>query len=356
MKYQHIGYRIQGFYKMANLSNKWEAIMGTHAQQKLDALEFCDKHGLNATLDAFKVSRATLYRWRKLYEECGISALHDGDRSPRHRRRRNWDKCIIDEIRRLRHSYPNLGAEKVYCFLKPWCNDKRLPCPKPRTIARLIADATDNMRCSPPPNARKTRKTKASSKRERLEKDYKDLFPGNCVAMDTIHYFINGIRYYLFTAIDLHSRFAIAIACRRANSKTAAAFAKLVMKVFPATIKQVLTDNGSEFAGDFHAYLQKCNIRHCYTYPRCPKMNAVDERFNRTIQEEFVAYHEDLLGEDLTLFNDVLFEYLMRYNCRRPHHSLGLQTPVQRFASSQPDLSHMLWHHTNCFDNPNSML
>ena len=61
MQYQHVGYRIRGFYKMASFYNKWEAIMGTQAECKLEALEFWNKHGINATQDAFKVSRSTLY-------------------------------------------------------------------------------------------------------------------------------------------------------------------------------------------------------------------------------------------------------------------------------------------------------
>lgn len=51
MQFQHIGYRLKGFYKMASFSNKLEAIMGTKAQQKLEALEFWGKHGINATGD-----------------------------------------------------------------------------------------------------------------------------------------------------------------------------------------------------------------------------------------------------------------------------------------------------------------
>ena len=74
--------------------------------------------------------------------------------------------------------------------------------------------------------------------------------------MDTIHYFVHRTRYYLFTAIDHHSRFAIAITSRRANNKTAAAFAQLET-VFPANIKQVLTDNGSEFEGDLPSFRTK---------------------------------------------------------------------------------------------------
>ena len=122
--------------------------------------------------------------------------------------------------------------------------------PKPRTIARLVADAPDKMRCSRPSSLAKHANARLLS-RARIAKGAKAQFPGDCVAMDTIHYFINQTRYYLFTAIDRYSRFAMAITCRRANSKNATAFAKLVYTVFPGNISQVLTDNGSEFQGDF---------------------------------------------------------------------------------------------------------
>ena len=44
--------------------------MSTNAQQKLDTLGFWNKHGLDATRDAYKVIRSTLYRWRKSYAAC----------------------------------------------------------------------------------------------------------------------------------------------------------------------------------------------------------------------------------------------------------------------------------------------
>ena len=40
------------------------------------------------------------------------------------------------------------------------------------------------------------------------------------------------------------------------------------------------------------------------TYPKYPKMSAHAEHFNRTIQEEFIALHKDLLFEDIDAFND----------------------------------------------------
>ena len=54
-------------------------------------------------------------------------------------------------------------------------------------------------------------------------------------------------------------------------------------------------------------------------------MNVHAERSNRTIQESFVGYHEDLLFTDLARFNQKLAELLI-YNAERPHHRLAQKT------------------------------
>lgn len=65
----------------------------------------------------------------------------------------------------------------------------------------------------------------------------------------------------------------------------------------------ILSDNGSEFMKEFDALIEQKGLQHYWTYPRSSKMNAHNERFNRTIQEQFVDYHEDLLFSDIELFN-----------------------------------------------------
>jgi hypothetical protein len=77
-------------------------------------------------------------------------------------------------------------------------------------------------------------------------------------------------------------------------------------------------------------------------------MNAHDERFNRTIQEEFVDYHEpELLNPDL--FNQKLIEYLLWYNGERPHWSLGLKSPIQFLIQENPEECKMWWRDTTPF-------
>ncbi|WP_424947897.1 hypothetical protein [Candidatus Spongiihabitans sp.] len=57
---------------------------------------------------------------------------------------------------------------------------------------------------------------------------------------------------------------------------------------------------------------------------------------NRTIQEQFVDYHEEELFYDLPGFNRKLAGWLLDDNTVLPHHSLGLQSPVNYLIHNQP--------------------
>ncbi len=82
-----------------------------------------------------------------------------------------------------------------------------------------------------------------------------------------------------------------------------------------------------------------------YTYPKSPKMNAHVERFNRTVQEEFVDYHEELLFTDMDLLNRKLADWMVFYDTQRPHQRLRLKTPVQFLVDHHPEC-HKYWAST----------
>jgi transposase InsO family protein len=111
------------------------------------------------------------------------------------------------------------------------------------------------------------------------------------------------------------------------------------------SIRQVVTDNGKEFLGNFDKTLQEASIKHIWTYPYTPKMNATCERFNRTLREQFIEFNELLLFEDLNLFNQRMAEYLVLYNSKRPHKSLELMTPVDYILRESKNCN-MWWTHT----------
>lgn len=151
MQYQHIGHKFKGFYRLAKYALRYLAMITEKALYKAKILKFWAKHGLQATLDAFPAKRRTLFIWKRLLLEAGGNneALNERSKRPKTLRRRNWPIEVINQVRLLRFKYPNLSKEKIYPFLPSFCQDKQLPCPKPRTIGRIIADASDKMRRIP---------------------------------------------------------------------------------------------------------------------------------------------------------------------------------------------------------------
>jgi len=348
MQFQYIGYRVRGFYWLADYALRW-GMVNEIAAYRYKILCFWEKYGLEATEEAFCVKRRTLYRWKKKLREHGgdMGALSPASSAPKRRRKRQWPKAVTDEIGRLRTAHPNLGKDKIYPLLTPFCKQRGLPCPKPSTIGRIIADAPDKMRHIPQRlNARGKPKPVRRKRKARKPKSFVARWPGHLIALDTVERIRDGCRRYVLTMIDVHSRVGLAIGTSSHASRAAKDFLAMIRHVFPEPIHAVLSDNGSEFQGAFAKALESSATIHWHTYPRTPKMNAHDERFNRTIQEEFVDWHEDLLFTDLLAFNDKMADWLLWYNCERPHYSHGQISPLQFLAQNNPQC-HRYWTHTS---------
>ena len=300
-------------------------------------------------MEAFKVKRRTLYQWRNKLREGGgdPQALNDQSKAPRKRRQRLWPQEIVGEIRGQRTMHPNLSKEKLYPLVKDFCDQKQLNCPKPRTIGRLIADAPDKMRSRPIKLGPKGQRIEHKDRpKGRKPKGYKASAPGECGAFDTVEYFLDGMRRYVITFTDHYSRFGFAWATQSHASLAAREFFGIVAEVFPYPLQSVLTDNGSEFMKHFDEEIRRLHKNHWHTYPRTPKMNAHVERFNRTIREEFIDYHEELLASP-DHFNRQLVPWLLWYNAERPHWALELKSPVQFLLKQNPALCNSWWPDTS---------
>ncbi|MEI8174883.1 MAG: integrase core domain-containing protein [bacterium] len=167
------------------------------------------------------------------------------------------------------------------------------------------------------------------------------------VKADSIVRFTNGIKRYIVTAIDKKSKFAFAYAYKNHSSDATVDFMKKFKNVAPISLTHVQTDNGSEFAKHFDIFLEKNGIIHFHTYPRTPKMNSEIERFNRTLSDAFIKQNRMLLAYDIDAFNQKLIDWLLWYNTRRPHWSLGLISPLRYIVSTlSAEESHMLWTDT----------
>ncbi len=151
--------------------------------------------------------------------------------------------------------------------------------------------------------------------------------------MDATTIFINGVRRYIITALDVKTRFAFAYCFKSLSSNTAKIFFKKLREVAPFEILAVQTDNGAEFHKYFRDYLKSVNITHYYNYPRCPKMNTFVERFNRTIQDQHISWNMHLYY-DPEEANQKLMHYLLWYNTEKPHRGIGKVPPLRYFINT----------------------
>ncbi len=315
---------------------RWRDMITKIAERRYRILIFWQKYGLEAVQEAFGVKRRTLFNWKAswLRGDKKVEALNPMSRSPKTKRKRLWDERIVHELKRLRLLYPNLGKDKLYPLIAEFCEPLSIKYPKIKTIGRLIKDMGGLRRF--PQKVSHFGKIKKINRQKvlRKPKDFEALFPGHCVALDTFEEIKHGMRRYVITFEDIHTRFGFALGTSSHASLAAAEFFKLCIQVFPYPITFVLTDNGSEFKKNFAEELKRLHLVHYHTYPRTPKMNAHAERFNRTVQEEFSNFHKDLLFADIKKFNELLAGWLLFYNLKRVHHAFkNKQSPIQFMLS-----------------------
>lgn len=353
----------KGFVSTWERVIRFRDMITEQAKQRARILTFWRKHGFEATREAFWVSRRTLFAWQSRLKsgQGKLESLNPVSKAPKTRRKRLWDYRILEKLRCLREEYPNLGKEKLLPLLQVFTNSLNLACPKARTIGRLMKDMGGLRRA--PVHITGTGRTKPINRTPvvRKPKHFKAEYPGHCVGLDTIEIVVQGKKRYIITTEDLFGRFAFAWATNSHASKAAAEFFAAFCRLFPFPVAFVLTDNGSEFKKNFSTELLKLQITHYHSYPRTPKMNAHVERFNRTIQEEFVNYRVGLLL-DLDRFNTELMDWLIFYNTKRVHYAFDNKlSPAQFLLSWKPTALSVVgtlpvecrngWPHTQAMSN-----
>lgn len=330
MKLHFVGEGIVGYRRYMLFKQYLNTISHSKIiQEKLVLIKFFDKWGARATYDAYGVSRSTVYEWKKRYRKSKYNpnSLLPLSKRPKSIRKSNLDSLIIDFIKKLRSENYRLGKSKIKVLLDEYCIQNKLPIISESLVGKIIKK---NRYFYPPirqyHNPGK-RYGKRRIKRKRIETRYKARYPGEIVQVDSITIFKDGISRYLITGVDLYSRFAFSYTYKSLSSSMALDFMQKFNKVAPFKISSVKTDNGHEFLGHFEKYLKDKDITQYFSYPRTPKSNAYVERFNRTIQEEFVEPNMDLIY-DTEEFNGKLMNYLVFFNAVRPHRSLDNLTPM----------------------------
>lgn len=155
--------------------------------------------------------------------------------------------------------------------------------------------------------------------------------PGSLVEVDTVHIMLrDGSKLYVYTLIDLYSRWAYAIVLKKISGARSFHFVEEAMKFAPFKFQMIQSDNGGEFQKMFRFQLNKVGLKHRYSRVRQSNDQAHIERFNRTLQEECL----DRTPRSLFHFRKAIKTFLPYYNSERTHMGINYKTPMEVLQSS----------------------
>jgi transposase InsO family protein len=268
----------------------------------------------------FDISRKIFYKWHNVFDPHNLFSLEDRSRRPINTRKpeiNQWEEDRIVALRKRNLCYSKFKLEEIYRQeFGEWISSWKIQ----RVIQKykLYPNRARTLKI--------TRKRLKAKKKIRITKLEKQPESGFLLCLDTVHIQRNGFKRYIFTGIDFFSKIAFARMYKGISSKNAADFLNRLLYLVNGEIENIQTDNGSEFHKYFERACDRLKLPHYWSRARTPKDNPVNERFNQTLQYEFIRFGN--FTHEIEKFNQKMTEWLIEYNFRRPHETLGYATPI----------------------------
>jgi transposase InsO family protein len=325
------------YYDYSKL-DKWSVLRDTaksydsKVQIRLEWMIFYEEiSGQNAlnTSSHFGISPKTFHKWHKRFikSKMNVEYLKDQSKSPLNKRKPVINTLEESRIFNLRRKHMRYGRKKLQKLYITEYKETISLWKIERVIRkhRLYPDKVKHQKIV----LKRTRGRKTSKTRiQNYLGTISEIKVGSLWHVDSIILHYIGFKRTIITAIDEVSRIGYARVYSTQSSKNAEDFLHRLNYLTEGTLSVMHSDNGSEFEGLFKRGCQTKGIKQIYSRKRTPKDNAKNERFNRTIQEEWLE-DADIDIEDINKANKSLTEWLIEYNTKRPHESLNYDTPVE---------------------------
>ena len=266
---------------------------------------YLDTHNSGLVCRRCGISRPTLRKWVKRYEEQGLAGLQDQSRRPRNSPNTKVGEQEQSWILDLRKSR-KLGARRIQneLYREQGCSLGLA------TIHKVLI-----------------RHNVKPLKRHRKKADYiryQRPIPGDRVQMDTCK-IAPGV--YQYTAVDDCSRYRVLGVFSRRSAANTLIFLDQVFEEMPFPIQRFQTDRGREFfAVKVQKKMMENGIKFRPNKPGSPHLNGKVERSQRTDKDEFYS----TVKLDLEKLRQTLSEWQHYYNWQRAHGSLKGKTPIEK--------------------------
>ncbi len=248
-------------------------------------MKYAQTHSITETADRYRCSRKTVHKWLKRWDGTKES-LQNQSRRPK-RVRRIHDEVTLRKIRkRLKQC---LWTDLLYAYQ---LSVERDGYPGSygafKAIARKLK--ADKPKKKPTPRKRKEYQ-RADYPGQKVQIDVK-FVPSKCV--------VNGQKYYQFTAVDECTRWTFREMYDEHSTYSAKDFLEKLIRRAPFPIREVQTDNGTEFTNAllvvkakhktlFEQALLDMGILYHRIRIATPRHNGKVERQHRTDSERFYS-------------------------------------------------------------------
>lgn len=281
--------------------------MDREIQQRLGWVELyseCNDAGL--VCRRCGISRPTLRKWWRRYQDSGIEGLSSQSRRPHSSPAKKVGASEEKHILSLRRSR-NLGARRIQTELL-----------RQHEISLSLATIHKVLKRNSAPAVVKLRRKKDYKRYERP-------IPGDRVQMDTTKIAPGLIQY---TSVDDCTRYRVLRLYSRRTAANTLDFIDCVLEEMPFPVQRIQTDRGREFlATKVQKQLMDYKIKLRPNKPGAPHLNGKVERSQKTDKAEFYAT-VDLSAQDLP---DQLALWQHYYNWERPHSAHGGKLPMDRY-------------------------
>lgn len=249
-----------------------------HFRQRV--LKFSFKHGVTEASRRFRVSRNAIYEWKAKYDGTWQS-LKERSHRPHHHPNEHTE----EEKELILRRYPRYKDDMIMLW------DSLKKSGYKRSYSSLIRVVRKWVK--PEIERRTARKPKpyerAAYPGQKIQIDVK-FVPSYCVA--------NGEKYYQYTAIDECTRFCYREMYAEHSTYSSKDFLMKLLKAFPFPIREVQTDNGTEWTTAllvkdpksktlFEQALEDMDILYHRIRVATPRHNGKVERQHRTDEKRF---------------------------------------------------------------------
>ena len=238
------------------------------------------KIGVTEASKYYRISRQAIYEWRAKYDGKSWKSLVDKSHRPHH----HPNEHTAEEKQMILRRYPRYKDDMIMLW------DSLRKDGYTRSYTSLVRVV--NKWVKPEIKQKQTRKPKPYQRAE---------YPGQKVQVDVkfvpSYCVVNGQKYYQYTAVDECTRWTFREMYDEHSTYISTDFLKKLILNCPFPIREIQTDNGTEFtralisndgkSSLFEEMLELCGIKYHRIRVATPRHNGKVERQHRTDEKRF---------------------------------------------------------------------